>query len=378
MIEYLGNNRAKLIVEIGNGSKRRRKTKTVTYQKKRDVPAMYRAFEDEVRHNPLIDTKVTELVAAYIKNRKIVGIKATTEVGYRTAENRIKSAFEGVLAKDLTTYQIDEFIADMSEKYSSKTIANTISLLNAAYTRAVKTGQLAKNPVENASLPKKSKPEINTFTQDDVIKFLSALNNERLDYQVAYELCLLCGMRRSEVLGLKEEDVNLAFKCVSITKTRHYVDGKNIIQDTKTERSRRTLAVPDMVVDHMRQLIEQHHAIQYEHTDWLIQDGFGQPLNPCSMTNHITVFEKNNGLPHVSVHALRHTFATMLNSEGIDIARISAELGHSNITTTLNIYTHVFGGTTASSRGIADALNKKFDTSATSSPLDANLKTAEA
>ena len=165
---------------------------------------------------------------------------------------------------------------------------------------------------------------------------------------------------------------------VSINKTRHYVDGKEIIQDTKTEMSRRNLAIPDMVAEHIAQLIEKHHAIQYDHTDWLIQDGFGQPMNPGSLTNHITRIEKNNGLPLISVHGLRHTFASMLNSEGIDIARISAELGHSNITTTLNVYTHVFGGATASSRGIADALNKKLDASATSVPPFENKRTAEA
>ena len=57
----------------------------------------------------------------------------------------------------------------------------------------------------------------------------------------------------------------------------------------------------------------------------------------------------------------RHTFASLLNSEGVDIARISAELGHSNITTTLNVYTHVFGGASASSRGIADVISSKIN-----------------
>lgn len=378
MIEYLGNNKAKLIVNISTPSGRKRKTKTVTYQRKKDVPKMYQRFEDEVRHNPLIDTTVSELVAAYIKNRKIVGIKSTTEQGYRVSESRINSRFEGVLAKDLTTYQIDEFIADMANEYSPKTISNTISLLNASYTRAVRTGQLANNPCQYASLPKKRRPDIHTFSEHEIRDFLRALEKERLDFRVAYELCLLCGMRRSEVLGLKEEDVNLTFRVLTINKTRHFIDGENVIQTPKTEMSRRTLAIPDIVADHIAQLIEQHHALQYEHTDWLVQDGFGQPLNPCSMTNHLAIIEKNNGLAHVSVHGLRHTFATMLNAEGIDIARISAELGHSNITTTLSVYTHVFGGATASSRGIADALNKKFDTSATFVPLQQQLKTAEA
>jgi len=90
------------------------------------------------------------------------------------------------------------------------------------------------------------------------------------------------------------------------------------------------------------------------------------------------LIEQQHGIQHVSVHGLRHTFATMLNSSGIDIARISAELGHSNISTTLNKYTHVFGGATASSRGIADEMEIKFSKTAPNLPLEAKEKTAEA
>ena len=61
------------------------------------------------------------------------------------------------------------------------------------------------------------------------------------------------------------------------------------------------------------------------------------------------------------MHGLRHTFATLLNANNVDIAQISAELGHSNLTTTLNIYTHVFGDVSSSSRGIADTIDSVFD-----------------
>ncbi len=68
--------------------------------------------------------------------------------------------------------------------------------------------------------------------------------------------------------------------------------------------------------------------------------------------------EKRKGLPHVSLHGLRHTYASMLNENGVDMARISAELGHGNITTTANIYTHIFKTPTQSSRGIASVVDQ--------------------
>ena len=165
-------------------------------------------------------------------------------------------------------------------------------------------------------------------------------------------------MRRSEVLGLKESDINIPFRCVTVAHTRHRVNGENIEQDTKTEQSHRTLALPDVVVEDIKVLIKEHDT-PYKHTDYLIQDGFGHPMNPSVLTNHIHDIEDAAGLTQISVHGLRHTFASMLNNAGVDIARISRELGHSNITTTFGVYTHVFGGASSSSRGIADALNEK-------------------
>lgn len=110
---------------------------------------------------------------------------------------------------------------------------------------------------------------------------------------------------------------------------------------------------------------------------FLIAQYFGQPMFPATFTNHLPRIEKANGLPLVSVHGLRHTFASMLNSDGVDIARISRELGHSNITTTLNVYTHVFGGATASSRGIAEGINKRFQVLGTNEAQARNEKASE-
>ena len=375
MIKIIDKHTAKLVVEVGKGKSRHRKTRLVEYSGKRDLERKYREFEDEVTQSPLTDVTVEDLLTAYINNRKLLGLKPTTERGYNIAKKRIVSRFEGVLARDLTTYQVDEFIVSLTKKYKPKTIANTIFPLNAAYERAIKTGQLTHNPCANATLPKKTKPEIKTLDNEQLAILMDALYNERLDYKVGYELCLLCGMRRSEVLGLREKDINPLFKYVKIERTRHLVDGTEYVQTPKTEQSRRTLALPQIVLDDIMQLIDQHHSKAYNHTDYLIQDGFGEPMNPSAFSSHLVRLEAKLGLPNVSVHGLRHTFATLLNAEGVDVAQISAELGHSNITTTLNTYTHVFGGTTASSRGIADKMNDKFGTF---TALDENEKVAEA
>lgn len=356
-IKILGKNKAQLIVSVGSTSKgnRRRYTKTVTYKKKKELEKMYQHFEDEVRRNPLVDVTVDGLLEAYISNAELRGLSANTIHGYKSAQKRLNSAFEGILARSLTTYQIEDFVAQMTRKYAPKTVHNTVALLDAAYQRAVRSGQLADNPCVGITLPKQKKKEIQTLSAEQIQTFLIALDKQRRDISVGYKLCLMCGLRRGEVLGLKEEDISVPFRQVSINKTRYIVEGQQHIQPTKTARSHRRLALPAGLAEEIALLIEEHHAQEWYHSDFLIQDAFGDPLSPSVFSSLIREIA-----PDITVHGLRHTFATLLNAQDVDIARISAELGHSNITTTFNKYMHVFGGTTASSRGIADTVEDIF------------------
>lgn len=377
MIQIIDKNKAKFIINFGSGKNRLRRTKTVTYKGKRELEKMYKAFEAECKRDKQSDETVEEMVDAYIDSRKLLGAKATTIKGYELCRDRLSKALRKRNASEVTPYLIDRFVSQSADKYAPKTIRNTISVLSASYDRAIKLGSLTENPCNRITMPKQSQPEIKTLSEVDIAKLLKALDTERLDFKVGYELCLFCGMRRSEVLGLREEDVNLPFKTVTIHKTRHIVDGKVQVQDTKTAKSRRSLALPEFICDDIKALIELHRSYEWEHSDYLILTGFGEEMHPATFTNHLTLIEEKNGISHVSVHGLRHTFATMLNSRGFDIARISAELGHANVSTTFNKYTHVFGGTTASSRGIADTLNAEFSKSATFLPPEEKEKASE-
>lgn len=377
MIEIIGKNKARLIVNIGSGKNRKRKTKTVTYNGKKDLDRKYKEFEAEARQKAMSDITLDELLRGYIDNKKAMGAKATTIYGYEACLERFTGSLRYERAKDVNPYLLEDFVAVNASKWSPKTFRNTMGLLSAAYNRAIKLGLLEDNPCTRITLPKNNQPEIRTLSDEEVGRFIGILQNESLDFRVGYELCLLCGLRRSEVLGLQECDFDSENGTVCIHQTRHFVDGERQIQDTKTARSRRVLALPEVLVEDINALIDLHHSYEWECSDFLILTGFGEELNPSTFSSHLKRLEQANGLPEVSVHGLRHTFATMLNADGVDIARISAELGHSNITTTLNKYTHVFGGATTSSRGIADGINKKIAKSATNLPHKAKKKTAK-
>lgn len=171
--------------------------------------------------------------------------------------------------------------------------------------------------------------------------------NEREELKVLFDA----------VRDVSKEDVDFERRCIRIHQTRHRVGRKDTVQDTKTNKSKRTLALPSFLLDDIKKLIEVHHGYPFQTSDYLILTAFGVPMNPSLFSAKI-----RRMMDCATVHGLRHTFATMLNAEGFDIARISAELGHSNIHTTLVRYTHVFGGASESSKGIADAIDKKYAT----------------
>ena len=359
MIEEISRGKARLIVSVGGRADRRRFCRTVTYKTKKELKRLYDEFEAECQNAPLTDITVRDLLESYIAYCRTLGRKATTLHGYEVTAERCYSSIGTILAKSLTTYRLEKFVAEMGEKrLSAKTVKNTIGLLSSAYDHAIFIGQLTENPCKRVALPKLTPKDIRIFYLEEIPSFLEAIADCPLDERVAYELALFLGLRRSEILGLKEADVDIVKGLVYVHSTRHRVDGVDIEQDTKTKRSTRILALPDILILDLARLLETHRQFQYEKVDYLIQDGFGNALNGQALSSRLSRLEQKHGLPNVTLHGLRHTYASLLHSQGVDMANISAELGHSNLATTMNIYTHIFQSASQASKGIANTINQ--------------------
>lgn len=360
MIEKVSRNKYRFRVSVGSGAGRKIFTKTVNFDGgKKELKKLYEEYEAEVSSSrPASDITIQELLDEHIDYTKMLGRKQTTLRGYRVTAERFDSRFKSLKAKDVTEHHIEREIVRMT-KYglSAKTIKNTIGLLSAAYEHAIHIKQLPSNPCKFVTLPKGKPRAVRILHEDEIQTFLFGIADAPLDDKCAYELALFMGLRRSEILGLKEADVDIISGMLYVHNTRHRIDGEDIEQETKTERSTRVLAMPELVALDIARLLEAHRQFPYEKTDYLIWDGFGNPLQPQALASRLARLEEKKDLPKVSLHGLRHTYASLLNMAGVDIARISAELGHSNITTTANIYTHIFKTPTQSSRGIASVID---------------------
>lgn len=359
-IETIGKNKYRFIVNIGSGAARRRVTKTVYHEGgKKELKRLYQQFESEALNKPLSDITVGELLQTHLDFTRALGRRETTMHGYEAIVRRFNSDFKNLKAKDITTYHVERELGRMAKLgLSSKSLKMTLSLLHASYDHAIRAHQLEENPCKMINIPEgKKKREIRILHKDEIQPFLNALATVPLDDKVCYELALFMGLRRSEILGLKETDVDLVNRVLRIHNTRHRVDGQNLDQITKTRLSTRILALPDILVMDIAALLQSRQNFKYEKVDYLIQDGFGNVILPNTICARLRRMEEQNNLPNVTLHGLRHTYASLLNFEGVDIARISRELGHSNLATTMNIYTHIFEEASVSSRGIAKVIN---------------------
>lgn len=359
MIKELGKNKARLIISVGSGEQRKRYTKTVEYSGKKQLKALHSEFEAEVRNaNMPQNITLSELMSWYIEHEWTIGVKETTLMGYRTCMKRILRLMPDSNASSFNLFQIDRLISTMSQNLSPKTVKNTVSFLNSAYSYAVKCGVLNENPCKDAAIPRKNKKEIVVYNKDEIEIFNRAIKTETLDIQVALLLALYCGLRRSEIMGLEERHISIAFRTITVEQTRHRIDCKEIIQDTKSKSSRRIVAMPAFLAEKIEKLISIHRSQEFATSTFLIQDGFGQPMKPHLLGDRLRKVNERNNLPNVSPHGLRHTHATMLNAQGIDMIRISKQLGHSEPSITANVYTHLFEEASESTRAIADAFDE--------------------
>lgn len=230
---------------------------------------------------------------------------------------------------------------------SNKTVLHYHRLISSILEKAVKWQVIRDNPCRRVELPKVEKKEARYLDDIEAERLLACLDKEPLQYRTAITLLLYSGMRRGELCGLEWQDIDFDNSLIDINKSSLYLSGKGIFNDeTKTDSSHRVIKVPPNVIELLRlHKREQNEVRMLTGSKWVNSGKIfvqwnGKPLHPDTLTGWFKKFIRKYNLPDISLHSLRHTNATLLIANGVNIRTVASRLGHANMTTTSNIYTH--------------------------------------
>jgi integrase len=377
-----GDRKYLVIIHLGyDGQKRKTRSKRVNLQylsnkeAEKQIIIIEKEFEDEVKGNPNNDAsmKFKEFTDMFLNDYAVQQLRPKTIASYKfELEKRILPEFGYMKINDIRPTQLIKYYSKLSKRtykrgnddvlLSNRTVKYSHQILSSIFGQAVKWQVIKENPCKYVSPPKAntSKKVTNYWEDYHAIKFLEAIGSEKLKYICATELALIGGLRTEEILGLDINDITETG--VIIRRTSKLVDGSGMVIEevAKNESSERSVTLPQPVITNLRKLKLEQMASQFElQNKWeditigkkprvmLFTQDKGKPMYGKTFNSWLKKFVKsyNKGkeekLPEITFHGLRHTNASLMIYLGVDARTGAARMGHAQTSTFLNIYGHM-------------------------------------
>lgn len=280
----------------------------------------------------------------------------TRMVGAYTLYDLILPHMEQEIKLRLVNVEYLDLLLERTAKVSDSAGNKCRELLNLALKDAVTQGYLKNNPVPGTRTYKRRKPNVIILSKEKLKALLAAASKSNWYLEIL--LAVFCGLRKGEIGGLKYSDFDMEEQTVSISRqiTSNPVIPKGqsrpeeyriAEKPPKTDNSYRTLRVPETVIRqvNIRKKLTDGNKKKlgdfYLDQDYISCQENGVPHSVTAFNNTLTKLCDRNALPHVTVHGLRHMYATILVEQGVPLVKISALLGHSSVNTTFEYYCEV-------------------------------------
>lgn len=359
-------------VDLGRGVDGQRRRKTAYADSQAAAVELLRRLGGRAVDGQLLTT-TTPTVSTFLEDWFTTNSdtwRPSTRRGYRGAiDHYLTPAFGSLRLEQLSPALVQRWLVQHKTDHGARrriTLAHAV--LRSALAEAQRLQLVTINAATLVKVPKPSSRKIAPLGVDQAGAFLKAARQHRLE--ALFGVALACGLRLGEALGLKWENVDLSTGELRIRQQLQR-DGKRLLlAELKTEKSRRTLALPTVCIDALkrhrtRQLEERLKAgAAWQDTGLVFttlprrgkKTSIGTALDPRNVLRALSAVLKAAELPHVRFHDLRHSAASLLIAEGVELVEVSMLLGHSELRVTADLYTHLVKQTASKAAMHMDAL----------------------
>ncbi|MED4005005.1 site-specific integrase [Priestia aryabhattai] len=310
-------------------------------------------------------TKMTydRFMEEWFQERKNSLQKTTYEIHSIYYRNIIKPRLGHLKVQQIAPLQIQKFINELvnDTNYSEHTIHLIFRIVSASLKKAKVLKLIKDNPTNGITLPKIKKREMRIWSLEQVNHFISEASsvNRLTRCYIGFLISIFTGMRQGEILGLRWKDVDFELQTIFVRQT--LTQNAEIKAGAKNEASVRSIHIPFKLVEELgrhRKLVLQEKlllGIKYHDLDLVVCSRSGKPIIPRNFRKEFYNLTEKIRLPKIRFHDLRHTHATILIQQNVNVKLISERLGHSDIETTLNTYSHVLPNM---QKSVSDKLDK--------------------
>ncbi|MCH5186870.1 MAG: site-specific integrase [Oscillospiraceae bacterium] len=311
---------------------KKRKTKR-GFTKQKDAKEYERAFLDKLQSNPQMT--FAGLVELYIDDMKNRLRQSTMNNKKHMIDTKILPYFGKIKIGDIKPTTVRQWQNKLiGQDYSETYLKSINNQLCAILNYAVKYYGLRENPCHKAgSMGRKSADEMQFWTREEYLKFSNAIEDKPMAH-LAYQILYWCGLRAGELLALTRADIDLTSKELSVNKSYQRIEKQDVITEPKTKKSIRIIAIPNFlckeIETYMQTLFDKNPSTRlFTVTKYYLHHEMDRGC-------------KISGVKRIRVHDLRHSHASLLIELGFSPLLIAERLGHENIETTLNTYSHLY------------------------------------
>ena len=303
---------------------------------------------------------VAEFLRQWLRDVVAGSVRPRTLENYEYVIRHVVDEIGNVPITKLTPQHLQRLYRKKQDQGLTRMVVLIHAVMHKALAQAVKWGIVPRNAADAVERPKVQKREIRPLSKDELVRFLAAAEDDPL--YALYVLAATCGLRMGELLGLKWEDVDFANGLLTVRRQLQWIKGEPVFAPPKSAKSRRTIPLTSAALAalrrHKEQQAEQRLRVGEAWKDYglVFTTGIGTPLSPSNVRNRsFFPLLRKAGLPRIRFHDLRHTTATALLVQGVHPRLVQDLLGHSQISVTLDTYSHV---TAAMLRQTADAMDR--------------------